>query len=224
MFAINTQAQEKKTVLVVPFPSHQFFSYFDANLLSEINHTETPEVLYKNLGDTLVHSLSGYKEHFHFLRIPDIEYNSMQFYINPEFKDEPISHYGIDFSKFKDLATFKNLCLNYEVDYILFFTNYTIKKKILSAKRSFEGSQFIAWSRHDLNYEMYDTKGNLIAMSDGFSIIPDEPTKSNYSEKGLNISNLKNGFRAISEDLKIKVYQYKIKGKPQFKAKSKLAD
>jgi hypothetical protein len=219
VLGLNSIGQENKTVLIIPFPSQQFFSYFDANTLQSINGAESTDILFKNFGDSLIRALSNYKKHFDFVKIPDIEYNSVKYYIDPFFKEAPVSHYGIDFLKIKNQKSFKSLCLNYEVDYVLFLTNYTIKKKLLSSSKSFEGSHFIAWSRHELNYELYDVEGNLIAMSDGFSIEPDLPLEENYFKKGLEISKLKEGFKKLSLDLNLKLNQYLKKGKAQFKSK-----
>lgn len=220
-FSFNVCAQEevKKNVLVIAFKPYQFYSSFDLSEIVRINQIENPNEISNALIDTALINLTKKHPKFNITVIPKNEEASINHLLDPVFKSKPIPYYGINQASIWSNSQFLSLLKNYEIDYVLFLTNYVLDNKLLSAKNSFEGSFLIQWSSHQLQYEFYDKDGILKVYSNGYEVIPDAPTQETYRFKGLHFGNLGGGFRSIRKDLIKKLAQYEVTGKPVYKLK-----
>lgn len=220
-FGLSIYAQEetKKNVLVVPFKSYQFYSSFDLNEIASINQVTNPNDVSQALIDTALANLAKKHPKLNVIVIPKNEEASISHLLDPVFKSKPIPYYGINEASIWSNSQFRSLLNNYEIDYVLFLTNYVLDNKLLSAKNSFEGSFLIQWSSHKIQYEFYDIDGTLKVYSNGYEVIPDAPTQETYRFKGLHFGSLGRGFQTIRKDLLKKLAQYELTGKPVYKLK-----
>ena len=218
--SFSLSSQEKNiNVLIIPFQSYHFQSSFDLLDIAFVNKIPYANEVSNNYKERLVQELSKGKMNYKLFEIPANEYQSIQFLLDPIFIDKPTGHYGIDKEKLARSSSFKNMIKSFEVDYVLFLTNYRIDSKLYTSSRSFDGSYALPWSRHLLDYELLDHNLNLVALSREFELKSNLPTNDTYLTKGLLVSEMDKGYSSLIKDFHLKIEQYNSSQKPQFKAK-----
>ena len=206
-------------VLIIPFPSYHFQSSFDLLDIAFVNEIPYANEVYKTFQDSLVRELSKGKLNYKLFEIPENEFQSIKYLLEPVFIEKPTGHYGIDKEKLTKSSAFNNMIKNLGVDYVLFLTNYRIDTKLYTSSRSFDGSYALPWSRHLLDYELVDKKINLVALSRELELKANNPNNETYLTKGLLLSTMNKGFSSLVNDFHLKIQQYNLTQKPQFKAK-----
>lgn len=211
--------EQKKKILVVPFSPYQFYSSFDLREISSINGFDNPDEVAQSIIDSLTQNLVKPNKKVSVIQIPENEYNSLSHLLNTVYKPDPVPHYGVNQTAIWQSESFQRLIKNYEIDYVLFLTQYVLEKKLLSTNRSFEGSFLIAWSNHLLQYEFYDVNGTMQVYSNGYELLPDSPKDETFKEKGLNLANMGRGYRSVRGDILKKMAQYELTGRPVYRLK-----
>jgi hypothetical protein len=206
-----------KRIVVVPFDRFGFESEIPLGFIGQVNEVkseEVPDLYWKNM----INELSKENTWLYFFQISETDRLILSKRLQREFKTEKPSHYGMNLTTLGEGAL-QQLLENYSADYILFVTRYHIQKKLLYAGRSFDGSKFIPWATHSIDYELYNKEEELIVIGDGSEISSRNPTDETYLSEGVLLSLLDRGIEELILDLYDKMKAYK--GKPVFKLKKK---
>lgn len=206
---------EKKQIVLVPYSPVHFLSTFDLAEIAEYNSIDNPENVHQHVLDSMVKYLAKQHPEYSIFQIPESDQQAMQYLIQAQYKDKPIGHYGIDMESLLTRGNYEQMLENLGADYALFITHYNIEKKLHSSSRSFDGSYIIPWARHLVDYELYDKKGNLIALADRFQLEWNLPGEENYLQKGLVLKDMQRSFRSLLKDIIQKEQRYK--NKPVYK-------
>lgn len=209
------KAQNEERIVVVPFDRLSFLSGFDLKKIADVNGMPNTEEVYDNFKNKFVEEVSGTALGVSFFELTENERKELLRRVPFIFKKEPISHFGFDLSNVIDNGVLASLLKNLDADYILFMGHFEIKKKKLVSNQNFEGSKFTNWSTYSINYEVYDSNGNLIALDDKFEVRPSPPNKETYITYGLLLASLENRFGNFQEEIISKIKRYK--GKPIYK-------
>lgn len=218
---IVSKAQEKPGILVVPFPHYQFVSNYDLLKVMEVNQLKVAEELVPFLLDSLNYYLCKTNKHYNLSPISENDYQGIQHLIQPLYKVAPTGHYGVEIDPLLRTGQYESLCKSFKVEYLLFLTQYTISNGLKKTGGNFDGPYIIPWASHHIDYELYNSEGELVALASGLELNGIPPNNQNVETDGLLIADLRGGFRAILKDLVAKIEQYKKTKKPVYKLKKK---
>ncbi len=215
-YCLNAQSPN---ILVVPYQSFDFLIEFDAAEIDSINNLGGQNQVFKAVQDSLLKQLLKPHNKFNYSIIPAVELQSIQNRIRSIYKTKPTGHMGKDISSILKSGDLEKIMKNFQADYILFLSQHSIRKRIYSTSRSFDGSYLLSWSRHLIDYEMYNSNGELIIMADDFELKTPLPNNENYIKKGLIINEMNWGYRSILRDIQLKLEKYKPGKKAIYKVK-----
>jgi len=207
--------QSKKTrVLIVPFDRVDFYSQVTVPILLSSNGFTDNKQIYPAYKKEIINALGQERQNFLFFELPNSEANTLKRQVPVVHKMTPISHYGVDLSLLRDSSLIERYLTNFSADYILFLSRYEINNKPFISSKSFDGSTFVNWSRHEVDYELYNADCKLIALASSFNLTPRQPTDSTYLTYGVRLDGMNFAFEDLQEDIIEKEQRYS--GKPVF--------
>ena len=202
------QAQEStKRVLVIPFGRFDFQSQFSLDKIAYVNDISNVDLVVDTYLNHFISTSSKEKGQLELFRINEDDLKVLLTRVSKEYKSRPTSHYGVNIDLLKK-EEIDALLTNYSADYILFLTQYSIRKKVIVAGRNFDGNKFIPWSLHEVDYELYDKELHLVAIGDAVSLEPRKPTEENYLSNGLILQTLERAFSRFPEDVYNKILAF----------------
>ena len=207
----------KTRIIIVPFDALAFQSKIDIPIITSSNHLNSSKDISRVYNEKIVKTLSESNESFAFFSLPESEIKSLRMQAPVVFKKKPISHYGVDLSRLYQEDLIANILSNFSADYILFLCRYEITPKLFSSGKSFDGSSFVPWSLHKIDYEIYNSDKQLIALADAYNLDPKRPTDSTYLTHGVIVDGMEKSYRKLSEDMISKIENYR--GEPIYKIK-----
>lgn len=209
-------------ILLVPFDKFQFESPVAIEDIAAYNSLDHTDEVYTTYNLAISSFLNAQSDSLTFFlpAASDIEHINR---VTPRaYKKEPVTHFGVSIEPLKESGKLDELLSNMQADFILFFTRYKIIGKLITSRVSVAKSgQFISWSNHYLDYELYNAQAELIAGSDRFPITPNNPTSKTYMTEGTLVSDLENASGKLAQDIEYKIQRSKRKGEPVFKNKRK---
>ncbi|MEQ8625250.1 MAG: hypothetical protein RJQ00_10035 [Vicingaceae bacterium] len=210
---------EKTRVLIVPFDRVDFYSQVEVPILLGSNGFTDDKQIYPAYKKELIRVLGQERQNFSFFELPESEAKVLKQQVPTVHKMTPVSHYGVDLSLLRDSTLIKRYLSNFGADYILFLCRYEINTKPFISSKSFDGSTFVNWSRHEIDYELFNSEQKLVAMASSFTLTPRQPTDSTYLTYGVRLEGMSYAFEDLQEDIIRKEKRYK--GKPIYKIKRK---
>ena len=209
--------KEKTRILIVPFDRVNFYSQIEIPIILSSNGLVDDEEIYFAYKEKLTKTLAASSADFSFFELPEAEINTLKKQIPVIHKMTPISHYGVDLDRMRDSSLIRRYLKNFNADYILFLCRYEINAKLFSSSKSFEGSTFVSWSRHEVDYELFNANQELVALGSSFSLIPKRPEDSTYLTYGVKIEGMHRAYEDLKKDIIKKEQSYK--GKAVYKLK-----
>ncbi len=203
-------AQDRPKVLIVPFQEISVVTEFDMEELLEINKLSQQQFS-RAICDSLIHTLKYETKHIDYTVLPTNEFEGIKHLLYPIHTYDPVPHFGVNIKALNNVGLIKQMANNYNVDYILFLTSYRMTQRLLLANQSFDGSFFLPWSNHLVDYELVDEKGELIALASKLNLEPNTPNQSNYTLKGLALKEMDQGHRILHRDIRSKILLHKKK-------------
>lgn len=213
---------QNKRVLVVPFDQFQFECSMPLEKIAEYNNFSDPERVYQAYIDSLLFYMNRASDSLILYQLNEHDLQTVRELTPRTYKREPISHNGVDIEPLLAEDQLAELLQNMGADYIMFISRYKIQVKFLSSRGNWDNtSRFISWSTHQVDYEIYNPKGKLVAMADRFLITPRPPREENYKTEGTVLSDLKRSFKKMGLDIEQKLDRFNRKGKVSYKSKVK---
>ncbi len=207
----------KKRILIVPFDAFAFQSKIDIPIIISSNHLNSSNEIYITYNKQIAKTLSESSLQYSFLTLPDSEIKNLRMQVPVVFKESPTSHYGVDLTKLYQEGLITQLLHDFSADYILFLCRYEINNRLFSSSRSFDGSTFVQWSLHNIDYELYNSEKQLIALADSYILSPRRPTDTTHLTHGVRADGMTDSYKKLTEDIISKIEKYE--GEPVYKIK-----
>jgi hypothetical protein len=208
---IKAQGQEKR-ILIIPFSEVNFELPASRVIVAGRNQVE-PQELHGHYLDSLLFFLSKNENNLLFYRLPVYEDRILKQQMPIAFKRKPTSHMGTDIESLVENGKWQAMMENMGVDLVVVLTHYRMAEYLLPTKQEFDGSKFLSWTKHYVDYEVYDRQGEMIAMADDFTMKAAGPRKDNFQSQGTLVSDMKYGYRKLAEDIALKIEKHEKSGK-----------
>jgi hypothetical protein len=219
LFSINLWAQQLR-VLVVPFDQFQFECPMPLDEIAKHNALSSPDEVYRAYANALLQSMNTASDSLTIYQTDKNSLAQIHRQLPRVYKREPVSHNGVDIKAFKESGKLASYLDNMGADYLMVISRYKIMGKLITSRGSWDNSGgFISWSIHQLDYEVFNRAGELVAMADRFTIRPKNPRSDNYQTQGLVLADLSRGMQQLGMDLEQKLLKHRKKGKVAFKSK-----
>ena len=218
LFAIQAFAQQLR-VLVVPFDKFQFECPMPLNEIALHNQLDSTDEVYASYAKALLESMNAASDSLSIYQMDKHSLAQIHRELPRVYKREPISHNGVDIKDFEESGKLATFLGNMGAEYLMVISRYKIMGKLITSRGNYESSAgFTNWSIHQIDYEVYNKEGKLVALADRFTIRPKNPRSDNYLTQGTMLSDLEQGMRKAGLDVEQKLLKHQKKGKVIFKS------
>jgi len=201
-FASHVQSQKKaKRILIVPFDRFDFESSFSLTKIAIENNLSGDDVVYQFYKNHFIKEFSTSTDEVVMFELQEADAKYLMSKLPRVYKRKPVTHNGYDLKAYTESGKLAGLLDNYAADYILFVSKYFISNRLLTTKSNFDGSKFLNWSRHEIDYELYDKSGELLIVGDHIEIKTISPTQANFNSAGLIAKDLNVGILNVRNNL-----------------------
>ncbi len=209
-----------KRIAIIPFERFSFESLHELDSIAACNGLSNAEEVYESYVREIALHISDSTD-LTFFVLSESDLVNIRTNLPKVYKYKPISHFGVDIKPLIGNGLLKQISESMKVDAFLFLTKYKIDSKLLSTRKSYGGSKYLNWSSHDLDYELYNIEGDLMALANKFSLRPKNPSGETYSCKGTILEGMFKSYSKIGKDVEVKIKKYSQKKKPVYKIKTK---
>ena len=219
--SVNLMAQQLR-VLVIPFDKFQFECNMTTSEIALYNELSGADQVYDVYTQALLEAINESSDSLSIYEMDENSLNLIRRQLPRVYKREPISHNGVDIEAYAKSGDLKKLLENMGADYLMVISRYKIMGKIITARGSWSSSAgFINWSIHQVDYEIFNAEGDLVALADRFTIRPRNPRNETYTTQGTLTEDLWIGMLKLGLDIEQKALKYQKKGKVVYKSKIK---
>jgi hypothetical protein len=198
----KSQSQERASrILIVPFDRFDFESTFSLSEIAAANELQSDEEVYPFYRNHFIKEFSTSSTQVVLFELQQSDRRQLMSKLPRAYKRKPVTHHGYELQAYVESGKLENLMNNYAADYILFISKYFISNRLLTTKKSFENSKFLSWSRHEIDYELYDQKGELLIVGDHIQINSNSPNQANFQSAGLIAVELNQGIIEVRDKL-----------------------
>jgi hypothetical protein len=212
--------EEYKRIAIIPFERFSFESLHELDSIAACNGLANAEEVYENYVREIALHISD-STNLTFFILSESDLVKINTSLPKVYKYKPISHFGVDIEPLVENGLLKQISESMKVDAFLFLTKYKIDSKLLSTRKSYGGSKYLNWSSHELDYELYNVAGDLMALANKFILRPKNPNDETYSCKGTILEGMYRSYSKIGKDVEVKIKKYSQKKKPIYKIKTK---
>lgn len=212
--------EEYKRIAIIPFERFSFESAHEMDSIASCNNLSSAEEVYESYIREIALHISD-SSNLTFFILSESDLVKIRTSLPKEYKYKPISHFGVDIEPLIENGLLNQISESMKVDAFLFLTKYKIDFKLLSTRKAYGGSKYLNWSTHNLDYELYNLEGDLMALANKFSLRPKNPSDDTYSCRGTILDGMFNSYSKIGKDVEMKVKKYTQKKKPIYKIKTK---
>lgn len=201
--SVSAQAEEKenslKKVLIIPYHRFEFHTEFSLQEIANINDTISTSQIYELYKSSLIDEFTSLTGNCHFVvpRNSDIHYLWQR--VDYKYSKEPSPHFRAFPDKIS-MKKYKELHSVYETDYILFINWYHIEKDIYHLN-SGSGSSRQKYSKHYVDYDVYDKDKTLITSKGRKEIDGEVLSRQMINRKKLKVSDFSYQYQNLAGDI-----------------------
>lgn len=216
-FTVGAWSQSFR-VLVVAFDKFQFECPMPIEEIADHNQLSDPGMVYDAYASALLEAMNAASDSISILSLDEHTNSQLKRRLPRVYKREPISHNGVDLKDLHESGKLKEYLNNMGADYFMVISKYKILGKVITSRGSWESSGFLKWSIHQVDYEVFDKGGELVALADRFLIKPRNPRSDNYQTEGVALKDLRRDMTKLGKDLENKLKKHQKKGKAIYKS------
>lgn len=197
-----------KKVLVIPYHRFEFHTQYGLNEIALINDTISSSEVYEIYQAALMKRLGQFNSNDCDFVAPlasDIRYFWKR--VDYEYVKKPVSHYQAMLGRIPD-KKYKEMLNAYDADYVLFINWYKIEKAVYRMNTG-GGSSRKKYSRHFVDYDIYDEGKQLIIAESRKEIDGEVFSKRMVLRKKLKVEDFEYQYDNLAKDI-CEVLQKKI--------------
>jgi len=217
----NVKAQSLR-VLVVPFDKFQFECPMSLKEIASYNEFSEPGQVHEAYTMALLEAMNSVSDSLAIYQLDENGIAQLRRQMPKIYKREPISHNGVEVKSLAENGQLQSFLKNMGADYLMVISRYKILGKLITARGNWDNSTgFISWSIHQVDYEIFNSEGKLVALADRFTINPRNPRSDNYTTEGTLLKDLRSGMQKLGLDVEQKLQKFEKKGKVVYRSKIK---